>query len=74
MSEKSLKKLLPWLQNSAINTQVKDHIPLKTAKNLEHWMYQNLKIKKNECQKYKFIISWVAEYEMQLDPCDYPLY
>ena len=33
MSEKSLKKLLPWLQNSAINTQVKDHMPLKTAKN-----------------------------------------
>ena len=25
-------------------------------------------------QKYKFITSWVAEYEMQLDPCDYPLY
>ena len=23
---------------------------------------------------YKFITSWVAEYEMQLDPCDYPLY
>ena len=31
MSEKSLKKLLPWLQNSAIITQVKDHMPLKTA-------------------------------------------
>ena len=33
MSEYSLKKLLPWLQNSSINTEVKDHIPLKTAKN-----------------------------------------
>ena len=30
MIEKSLKKLLPWLhKNSAINTQVKDHIPLR---------------------------------------------
>ena len=32
ISEKSLKKLLPWLQNSAINTQVKDHIPLTRPK------------------------------------------
>ena len=64
MSEKSLKKLLPWLQNSSINTQVK----LGT---LDLSKFEN---KKNECQKYKFITSWVAEYEMQLDPCDYPLY
>ena len=32
MSEYCLKKLLPWLQNSDINTQVKDHLPLKTTK------------------------------------------
>ena len=36
MSGKSLKKLLPWLQNSAINTQVKDHKPLKKQQRIRN--------------------------------------
>ena len=36
MREKSLKKLLPWLQNSAINTQVKDHIPLRKQQKIRN--------------------------------------
>ena len=76
LSEKSLKTVAKnCYKNSAINTQVKDHIPLKKQQKIRNTGSIKIsKRKKNECQKYKFITSWVAEYEMQLDPCDYPLY
>ena len=76
MSEKVFKncniflvtKILPLIQ------KLKIIYPWKNSNKLEILDLSRFENKKNECQKYKFITSGVAKYEIQLNLCDYPLY
>ena len=75
-SEKSLKtvamvtKILPLIPKLKIII-----IPLKKQQKIRNT--GSIKMKNEKEMNFKstsLFTSWVAEYEMQLDPCDYPLY
>ena len=76
LSEKSLKtvalvtKILPLIPKLKIII-----IPLKKQQKLGKQDLSKFQNEKEMNVKITSLFtSWVAEYEMQLNPCDYPLY